>query len=166
MSEHPESRRRSFLLGAIYGFWGLIAAALGLPAAAYLLLPPRTRKEAEWVEAGELRRLETGVPEQWVFRRNRVDGWKVTSEKASAWVLKLSPDKIIAFAPQCTHLGCAYRWEEQKQQFVCPCHSSAFSKEGQVLSGPAPRPLDRFQVRIQGDKVTLGPLEKRVEPSA
>jgi Rieske Fe-S protein len=37
---------------------------------------------------------------------------------------------IVAFGPQCTHLGCAYHWNDSKDQFVCPCHNSFFSIEG------------------------------------
>ena len=160
------SNRRNFFLALIYGLWGLIAAALGLPAAAYLLLPPRARKEPEWVEAGSLAQLQTGVPEQVVFRRNRVDGWKVSSEKTSVWVLKKADNQVLAFAPQCTHLGCGYHWDEQKRHFLCPCHSSTFSIDGAVLSGPAPRPLDRYLVKLDGQKLWLGPAGKPAEPSA
>ncbi len=93
------------------------------------------------------------------FRRNRVDGWKVTSEKSTAWVVKNSSNDVTAFAPQCTHLGCAYHWDQAKTEFVCPCHNSLFSIDGKVLGGPAPRPLDRYQTKIEGSKLMVGPVE-------
>ena len=96
----------------------------------------------------------------------RRDGWKLISEKATVWVVKRSETEVIAFSPVCTHLGCAYRWEEQKQHFLCPCHSSTFGLDGQVLSGPAPRPLDRYEVRIENGKLLLGPARPRAESHA
>ena len=66
--------RRTFYLTFIYGLWALIGAILAIPATIYLLLPPRPRKEREWVEAGNLSQLQPEVPEEWVFRRNREDG--------------------------------------------------------------------------------------------
>jgi len=66
---------------------------------------------------------------------------------------------VTAFAPQCTHLGCAYHWDESSHNFICPCHTSAFSIDGKVLAGPAPRPLDRYTVKVEGNKLQIGPLE-------
>jgi menaquinol-cytochrome c reductase iron-sulfur subunit len=111
------------------------------------------------VKATDLSKLPVNSPEEVVFRRNRVDGWKISSEKATAWVVKQSDNQVVAFAPQCTHLGCAYHWDEQKKNFLCPCHSSVFAIDGRVLSGPAPRPLDRYAVRVEGDGLLVGPLE-------
>ncbi|MBI4905554.1 MAG: ubiquinol-cytochrome c reductase iron-sulfur subunit [Acidobacteria bacterium] len=135
--------------------------AMSLPAAVYLLFPPKSKKEDQWVEAADLSKLETGVAEEVVFRRNRVDGWKVSSEKTSAWVVKKSDTEVVAFAPQCTHLGCAYRFDERKKQFNCPCHTSNFDLDGKVIDGPAPRPLDRYLVKIEGNKLLLGQVEKK-----
>jgi menaquinol-cytochrome c reductase iron-sulfur subunit len=157
MTEEQTKDRRNFLVMAIYGLGALIGAALAVPATVYLLWPPRPKKQ-EWVEAGSLTPLQPKVPEEMVFRRNRADGWKITSEKATAWVVKMSQKDIIAFAPQCPHLGCAYHWEVQNKEFLCPCHASRFSLEGDVLSGPSPRPLDRYEVKIEGEKLLLGPV--------
>ncbi|MBL8175493.1 MAG: ubiquinol-cytochrome c reductase iron-sulfur subunit [Bryobacterales bacterium] len=155
--------RRRFHLGAIYGLMGTIGAALGIPAAVYLLFPPKSRKAEEWVEVTDIASLPQGVPEEIVFRKNRVDGWKISSEKTSAWVLKKSASEVIAFSPQCTHLGCAFRYEEQKKTFLCPCHTSNFDMDGKVIDGPAPRPLDRYQVKVDGNKLLLGPVQTSPE---
>ena len=152
--------RRTFQLAAIYGLWGIISAALALPAAVYLLFPPRARKRDKWVEAGDTTSLPVKAAEEVVFRRNRVDGWKVTSEKSTAWVVKMADNNIVAFAPQCTHLGCAYHWDERNKEFLCPCHTSTFALDGKVLTGPAPRALDQYEVKVEGNKLFLGDVKR------
>ena len=150
--------RRRFHVGAIYAIWASISAALGVPALIYLFFPPKARTESEWVDVGDISRLTPNSPVEMVFRRNRVDGWKVISEKSTAWVVKRPDSSIAAFGPQCTHLGCAYHWEESKNEFLCPCHNSVFGVDGHVISGPAPRPLDRYQAKVEGTHLLLGHL--------
>ena len=162
----PGTSRRRFYLTFIYGLWGLISAALVAPAMVYLLLPPKVRRESDWVEAGDVTKLQPKTPVEVFFRKNRVDGWKVSSEKQTAWVVKLSDQNIVAFGPQCTHLGCAYHWDENTSEFLCPCHSSVFSVDGKVVSGPAPRPLDRYETRIENGKLLVGALRESTGQTA
>src|SRR5262245_23781433 len=108
--------------------------ALGVPAMVYLLFPPKARKENDWVEAGDIAALRPNAPVEMVCRRNRTDGWKLVSEKSTAWVVKLPDSRVVAYGPQCTHLGCAYHWDESKHEFLCPCHSSLFSIDGKVTA--------------------------------
>lgn len=164
-STEQRATRRAFYLSVIYGLWALMSAALAIPAVVYLFLPPKPRKDSEWVELGDIGKLEPKVPVEMVFRKNRLDGWKLLSEKSTAWVVKLSDKEVIAFGPQCTHLGCAYHWDERKREFLCPCHSSNFSLEGKVLSGPAPRPLDRYETKVENNKVLLGSIRESMEPT-
>ncbi len=152
-----QSDRRTFFLSFIYGIWGIITAAIAVPASAYLLFPPRAKKAGKWVEVGDFASLKTKQPEEVVYRRTRVDGWKVITEKTSTWLVKMSDSEVVAFAPQCTHLGCAYHYDDTSKDFLCPCHTSAFSIDGKVLTGPAPRPLDRLNVKLENGKVLLGP---------
>lgn len=152
--------RRTFHLSVIYGLWAVMGAALSLPAAIYLLFPPRARKKAEWVDVGDITQMRINTPEEVVFRRTRVDGWKITSEKTTAWVVRTSPKDVVAFTPQCTHLGCAYHWDDRNKEFLCPCHTSTFGLDGRVLTGPAPRPLDRYEIKIAGSKLLIGEAQK------
>ena len=161
-----ETTRRNFYVGAIYGMMGAISAALGVPALIYLLFPPKAKKEAEWIEVGDISRIAPNSPVEMSFRRNRVDGWKVISEKSTAWVVKTTDNKITAFGPQCTHLGCAYHWEEGKNEFLCPCHTSLFAIDGRVVGGPAPRPLDRYETKVEGKKLLVGRLNTSLERKA
>ncbi len=151
--------RRSFYTALIYGIWGAITAAIAVPAAAYLLLPPSVRRGSAWIDASDLASIPPEVPTEVSFQRKRVDGWKITSEKATAWLVRKDQNNVVAFAPQCTHLGCAYHWENNNKAFVCPCHASEFSIDGAVLGGPAPRPLDRYNVKVEAGRIMLGSLE-------
>ena len=157
------SKRRSFLLTAIYGLWGIITAAVSLPAAMYLLFPPRARESEDWTEAGDVSKLALQSPVEMVFRRNRTDGWRVLSEKSTAWVVKVAGNEVVAFAPQCTHLGCAYHWDMRKSEFLCPCHASTFALDGKVTGGPAPRPLDRYKSKIENNKLLVGVVIESTE---
>ena len=152
--------RRAFFLTMIYGLWAAIGTALSIPAFIYLLFPPRLRRENELTEAGDVAKMVPNSPVEMVFRRNRIDGWRILSEKSTAWAVKLDNGEVIAFAPQCTHLGCAYHWEDSKKEFLCPCHTSVFSIDGKVVSGPAPRPLDRFEAKVQNNKLMLGEIRE------
>ncbi len=155
-----ESSRRRFYLSFIYGLWGVMGAAIAVPAVAYLFLPPRLRKQQDWVEAGNIGQLMPKQPVEMIFRQTRTDGWKVITEKRTAWVVSLPGEGVVAYGPQCTHLGCAYHWEAAQGQFFCPCHNSAFALDGKVLSGPAPRPLDRYATKVDNQRLLLGELRE------
>jgi len=160
------SSRRGFFQVGICGLGAAIAAALGLPALAYLLMPPKSSRQDSWIEIGGLDRFTAGAPLEVAFRRSRADAWKVVSEKDMAWVVKHADGGVTAFGPQCTHLGCAYHWDDGRQQFLCPCHSSLFRMDGSVISGPAPRPLDRYETKVENGKLMVGRLQLSGESRA
>ena len=161
MVNQQGQNRRRFHLSVMYAMWAVITGALTLPAAIYLLAPPRSaRKRADWVEAGDISHLQPNTPEEFVFRKTRLDGWKVSAEKSTAWVIRKDGGEVVAFTPQCTHLGCAYSYDNKNKEFLCPCHTSTFGLDGKVLTGPAPRALDRYEVQIAGSKLLLGQVRK------
>jgi cytochrome b6-f complex iron-sulfur subunit len=59
--------------------------------------------------------------------------------------------QIYALKTVCTHLGCTPNWLEGEQKFKCPCHGSGFYKDGINFEGPAPRPLERYAIRLSDD---------------
>ncbi|WP_272701270.1 QcrA and Rieske domain-containing protein [Desulfovibrio sp. Fe33] len=80
----------------------------------------------------------------------------VTAVPQGRFYLARLPDGgFLALSRTCTHLGCSVPWDEEKGAFVCPCHGSSFSLTGEVVTGPAPRPLDTYPVRIENGMVKV-----------
>jgi Rieske Fe-S protein len=80
------------------------------------------------------------VKDAWTAARNVVLG--------AAWVRRTAPDRIVALSAVCPHLGCTVGWDAAAGGFLCPCHDSRFSPEGQKLTGPSERGLDELPVQI------------------
>ena len=95
---------------------------------------------------------------------DRFDKGSVTPFQAGKFYLaRLEDGGFLALSRKCTHLGCTVPWDKTTERFVCPCHTSSFDIKGDVLSAPAPRPLDLFAVRIENKvvKVDTGAPLKR-----
>ncbi len=61
-------------------------------------------------------------------------------------------DKGFAAASAvCTHLGCTVNYFQTDKRFHCPCHGSVFDADGNVKHGPAPKPLQWFEVTLARD---------------
>jgi cytochrome b6-f complex iron-sulfur subunit len=65
------------------------------------------------------------------------------------YLVRFTDGGLLAISLKCTHLGCSVTWDEEKNNFICPCHSSTFSREGNVITSPAPRALDYFPVIVE-----------------
>ena len=63
---------------------------------------------------------------------------------------------MTVFSPVCTHLGCYVNWDNNRKEFICPCHGGRYNIDGQVIAGPPPKPLDRLPFKIEAGKVYLG----------
>lgn len=158
-TQHTGVKRRGFLAGAIYTLATLIGGTFAASVGAYLFGTPQTG-DSGWADAGDVSDLRSGSPQQISFSRSREDGWKLENEKAAAWIVIDKGMHVTAFSPQCTHLGCAYHWQGDRAAFVCPCHGSVFSANGDVISGPANRPLDRYAVKVKAGRLWLGPVQR------
>lgn len=58
-----------------------------------------------------------------------------------------------AFSSVCTDLGCTVGWDAGRNQFVCPCHMGIYDADGNVVSGPPPRPLDQYEVEVKDGNI-------------
>jgi Rieske Fe-S protein len=154
MSEEKPIDRRSFLSIATWTIGGLISAGMAIPAVAYIVGPTLKQNETEeWIPLGSVTKVELNTPTLFKAKIQRQTGWIVNEEELSIYVLTENGRDFIAMSNVCTHLGCRVRWIIEQGQFYCPCHNAVFDKEGQVVAGPPPRPLDRYKVKVEDNQL-------------
>ncbi len=60
-----------------------------------------------------------------------------------------------AMSAVCTHLGCTVQYRTDNRMIWCACHDGLYDLEGRNVSGPPPRPLERYEVHVEGDDVVI-----------
>lgn len=132
----PRRRRLlQWLTGGFLSLWGFGF----LFVVASFLKPPRTRRElAE-------RRLRVGSLDELPVGEARM----VRHGREPIWVIRTGEDALVGLAGVCTHLHCILNWDPKQRSLLCPCHQGAFDLNGNVLKGPPPRALQRFEVHDQ-----------------
>lgn len=66
-----------------------------------------------------------------------------------------APGGVYALSAVCTHLGCITRFLSDEKCIACPCHGSRFDLEGNVIRGPAPRPLPWLEMQLDATGTLL-----------
>ncbi|WP_062104912.1 FAD-dependent oxidoreductase [Bacillus niameyensis] len=69
------------------------------------------------------------------------EGAVITIKGKRAGAYKTNEGKLYVVDTTCTHMGCEVNWNSGDQTWDCPCHGSRFSFEGEVIEGPAEKPL-------------------------
>ena len=138
---------------------GLVASIVGLglavPLVGYVASPAFKRREASWADIGPLDQLKVGQPAQLEYVTAVRDGYMESRIRKAVWAVKQSDGEVVVYSPMCTHLGCGYTWDAGDGRFECPCHLSKFSVNGDVIGGPAPRPLDRLPSRVENGRLFI-----------
>lgn len=81
---------------------------------------------------------------------------KITDLRGKDLVLVRTGEREVrALSTVCTHLGCTVYWEKDKQEFYCPCHAGRFDKDGNVIAGPPPAPLQTYHTEIQDNNIFI-----------
>lgn len=148
-SSHRISRRNfaKFMTAALGSIMGVV---MGIPIIGYLIDPAlKTESGEAWIPLGPLENFPMGTPNVFSFTRSNINGWEKTVNSYGGFVLRKSETDLLVLSSHCTHLGCTVNWEDARGEYVCPCHNAQFSLEGEVLGGPPPRPLDRYETNVE-----------------
>jgi len=136
--------RREFS-AAVAVAWGAMLA-VGATAAAALqsfMVPKLIREPPKQFRAGDISEYE------------EVGVYTDFEKSQNVWIAHLPDGKIVALSTICTHLGCIPNWMETERIFKCPCHGSGFRMNGVNFEGPAPRPLERYAVGLEGTALVV-----------
>jgi menaquinol-cytochrome c reductase iron-sulfur subunit len=154
------SGRRTFLvalsaLGSLF-----MGAVLAKPAIGYVLDPLRRAggKLGRWIAVADLDSLDREHPVSLPVVGEQRDAWTRAPavRLGTVWVQRgKANDQVMAWNAECPHLGCKVGYDKDHKKFGCPCHDSAFSADGKVLGGPAPRSLDPLETRVKDGRVEV-----------
>jgi menaquinol-cytochrome c reductase iron-sulfur subunit len=156
---HSHHMNRNNFVKVVIGFLGsIMGAIIGIPSIGYLISPALKKQENEaTIPLGSLEDYPIGTPTPFTFTRTNINGWERTVNSYGVYVLRKSGAEgdVIAFSNICTHLSCRVTWNEEKQQYICPCHAGFFDINGEVISGPPPRPLNQYSTQVEAGNLSL-----------
>jgi menaquinol-cytochrome c reductase iron-sulfur subunit len=140
--------RRDFVKVTTAALGSIMTVAMGIPFISYLIDPAlKTQSGEAWIPLGPLENFPVGTPKAFSFTRSHVNGWEKTVNSYGGFILRKSETELIALSNRCTHLSCSVNWNEEANEYICPCHDAHFGPEGEVHDGPPPTPLDRFETK-------------------
>jgi cytochrome b6-f complex iron-sulfur subunit len=70
-------------------------------------------------------------------------------------VIRSTETAYLALSKICTHEGCTVAYNKDTNQLPCPCHGSVFTATGSVVTGPAQSNLKVYNVKKEGDMLTI-----------
>lgn len=138
-----EPKRRSFLnwlLGG--GFTGSVLSFL-YPVLRFVNPPAVPEASVNEVNAGKVAELKPNSAKMVKFGAR------------PALLIRVNETEWRAFSAICTHLNCTVQFHEAKHQIWCACHNGLYDLNGQVVSGPPPKPLEEFAVHIRGEEIVI-----------
>jgi len=142
--------RRKFVTGMLAALGGTITVLVGVPAIGYLIAPALKRSETDvWVPLGPVEAIPIDQPTLFTFSRTQRVGWETLATSYGMYVLRSAEEQYLVLSNVCTHLACRVVWKDDPRDYTCPCHDGHFAKDGSVISGPPPRPLDEVEHKIE-----------------
>ena len=139
--------RQTFVRVALGGATMVYAAALGYPIYRYLASPvEKAQSEAAVTEVTlkDAQKLPTGSALMFKF------GSK------PAMLIHHADGNWTALNAVCTHLGCTVQYQPDQQRIFCACHGGIYDpKTGANVSGPPPKPLRRYEVKLSETAVVV-----------
>ena len=133
--------RRGFVHWLLGGGLTASLASFCYPAFRFLIPPNVPEAAVNEVSAGKVNDL----------RPNSAKIVKFGSKPVL--LIRASETEWRAYSGVCTHLNCTVQFQETSRQIWCACHNGFYDLNGKVVSGPPPKPLEEYTVRIRGEDV-------------
>ncbi len=149
----PERRR--FMGRLCIALSAVAAVIVGIPVVGFILGPLIAPEKDVWRTVGGVDNFKPGETVKVSFLDPSPMTWAGVTAMTAAWLRRLDSGGFVAFAVNCSHLGCPVRWLAKADLFMCPCHGGVYYADGEVAAGPPPRGLFKYPVRVREGKVEI-----------
>lgn len=152
-----KTSRRGFLHTVIVALNALVAFGLAIPGLGYLLTPVFRKGSSSWVKLGSPRDFSSSEPMKATFKYMAQTGYSVREKNGFVWLRPASNEEngFRCLSAVCSHTGCNVAWRANEKLFVCPCHGGRYDMDGNVVSGPPPRPLTQLAIKNENDELLV-----------
>lgn len=150
--QSPE--RRKFLGLAVGAINAVVGIAVIGPVIGFIGAPLFRKIVGRWVSVLPEVELGVGETKEVKFQLKVRDGYQTVEHGYSVYVRRYE-DKVVAFDPSCTHLGCRVKYQGDKERYFCPCHGGVFDADGNVVSGPPPKALHQYESKIEDGQIWI-----------
>ncbi len=135
--------RRKFI-NALLGI-GLVGGVFSTiyPVLSFLNPPKRAEPDVNSVKVGLNKEFQVNSSKIIKFGRKPVI------------VIKTGENQYKALSASCTHLDCIVQYKQDTKQILCACHNGIYDLTGRNISGPPPRPLEEFDVKVIKDEIII-----------
>lgn len=130
------------LAGGVLGWLGSVL----YPLISFLRPPPIPEAEVHSVNAGTAGNFEVNTAQILKFGRKPVI------------VIRTENGDFRAFDATCTHLDCIVQYRGDLQQIWCACHNGLYDLHGRNVSGPPPKPLAEYDVKVVNDDIIVSKI--------
>jgi Rieske Fe-S protein len=138
-----KNNRRSFLKALLTGGLAGFAAITVYPILSFLNPPKQTEVEVNSVVVGKVDDIKPG------------DSKIIRFGNKPVIIIRSDEKNFTALSATCTHLDCTVQYKKDEKIIWCACHNGKYDLYGKNISGPPPRPLDKFNVAIKNDELIV-----------
>jgi len=139
--------RKQFVKIAVGGMCMAYLGAVGYPVYRYLESPvekSETLAAVKNVDLNDAQKLPAGSVMMFKFG------------PYPAMLIHHDNGEWSAFNAVCTHLGCTVQYHKDEDKIKCACHGGQYdARTGQNISGPPPKPLEKFVVKVNPSSITI-----------
>lgn len=136
-------KRRNFVAWMLGGVSAVMGGLLVYPVIKYIIPPPQNEIIQNTVTVGKADKFInlSGT----IFRFGNIPGI----------LIKTGEGEFRAFSAICQHLNCTVQFNKDRRDIWCPCHNGHYDLNGNNISGPPPRPLEKFDVLVKDGDVIV-----------
>lgn len=138
--------RRNFL-NSLLGVSGIGALlAVFYPIVSYLT-PPKSREP-------NVNSVKAGLSSEFPANSSKI----IKFGRLPVLLIKTDDNQFKALSAGCTHLDCIVQYKQDTKQIWCACHNGIYDLNGRNVSGPPPRPLEQYDVKVIKDEIVITKL--------
>ena len=143
MAKATKNDRRDFLKIFLSGGLAGFAAIIIYPILSFLNPPKQAELEVTNVIVGKVDDIKPGESKIIRFGNKPVI------------IIRMDDNNFRALSATCTHLDCTVQYKKDEKIIWCACHNGKYDLYGKNVSGPPPKPLDKFNVSIKNDELII-----------